>query len=134
MNTRNIKFRVWDNTRNEFIRLMNPRCICESMERILITMDGLLFSRIDHDFLLEDTKRFTLQQFTGVLDAKGKEIYEGDLIKIDAHYEGDSWVESSTEEVKFDDGSFCSQTQEINSVNVHNYNITIAGNVYNHCY
>ena len=65
---RKIKFRVWDGNNRKF-----------DYPDIIVLSDGL-----------------ELQQFTGLTDKKGKEIYEGDIIK---HY-GEVW------QVVFEDAMF----------------------------
>ena len=59
---REIKFRAWDNNQKRFYYLdLNNGC----------------------DFTPEELKQ--VQQFTGLKDCKGKEIYEGDIIRNDAN-------------------------------------------------
>ena len=56
---REIKFRVWDGERFDFIVLDNENC-------------GAGWKQ---------DKQIVFQQFTGLLDKADKEIYEGDLVK-----------------------------------------------------
>jgi hypothetical protein len=63
---RDIKFRVWDKDRGFY-----------STEYSLYCGNGVVSNGVFVDGL---KRRFVPEQFTGIIDAKGKEIYEGDVI------------------------------------------------------
>jgi uncharacterized phage protein (TIGR01671 family) len=83
MQNREIKFRIWDEKMNTW-----ETCRQEFYPGENILKQGRI-----------------LQQFTGLRDKNGREIYEGDIIKyIWEKYEHD--IEDSIGEVYFDNGIF----------------------------
>ena len=117
---REIKFRVWDNIAKKYIDgryvsisglglLHVAKCIIKTCFRPLHTRKN---------------PWFIVEQFTGLKDKNGTEIYEGDVLIDDAGEPIEYWV------VKFSDGGFVGECAGVAESLFELTNLEIAGNIH----
>lgn len=119
---REIKFRVWNTLLKKYI----------PDDLVHISSDGSFlfgfFSYIKVDFYKYRDDIFRgeniAEQFTGLYDKNGKDIYEGDILIDDSGEPIEYWI------VKFSDGGFVGECAGVAEPLFELTNLEIAGNIH----
>jgi len=98
---RKIKFRAWDEVRNQWLRITGFETAETSIS------DGYTLDGIFHDGDYVGRKGVIVTQSTGLKDKNGTEIFEGDVIKYE-YLEDSCWGKAGvyTGHIRFDKGVF----------------------------
>ena len=127
--SRVIKFRAWDTRKNKMYSAEEL-----GQDELTINPDGRGFVNVSSSSqrLSQYMHHIHPLQFTGLLDKNGKEIYEGDILKIE-HEERDTIIT----DVKMMDGAFCVKSSwneyyPMASLARPGDGLEIIGNIYEH--
>lgn len=118
---RQIKFRAWDSNEKFF---HTPMTIEQMLEICCLPSDAIGLMAVKFKITRSS---LIFQQFTGLLDKNGKEIWEDDIVKLHDHPTG---IDDCTTSVVFMRGSFVA---EYNGILLSDYGTAwteVIGNIY----
>ena len=83
MKNRQLKFRIWNDTYKEMFYPKGPTKNKEYEEKLYLQLDGVLMGDFKHTGLVDCSKDYIIQQWTGEYDKNNTPLYEGDIVKCE---------------------------------------------------
>ncbi len=116
---RDIKFRIWDGVKNEWLASSNKDALPYygfALVGEVMTVQSPPIWSLDEGNIVE--------QFTGLKDINGREIYEGDILIDDTGEPIEYWV------VKFSNGVFIGECAGVAESLFELANLEVVGNIH----
>jgi yopX protein len=116
---RDIKFRIWDGVKNEWLASSNKDALPYfgfALVGEVMTVQSPPIWSLDEGNIVE--------QFTGLKDKNGREIYESDILIDDTGEPIEYWV------VKFADGGFVGECAGVAEALFELTNLEVVGNIH----
>lgn len=116
---RDIKFRIWDGVKNEWLASSNKDALLYygfALVGEVMTVQSPPIWSLDEGNIVE--------QFTGLKDKNGTEIYEGDILIDDTGEPIEYWV------VKFSEGGFIGECTGVAEPLFELTNLEVVGNIH----
>lgn len=118
-----IKFRAWDNGNNGMLDVQNldfKDCFYGGEIQIRTTMYNDYF----------DIREMPLMQYTGLHDKNGKEIYEGDIVRLYGEFGDEEYIGI----IEYQLASFVittkTVTDDLGNIDIEEQKLEIIGNIY----